>query len=56
MTVRELAELVAEMRRLQREYFRTRSSTALESSKVLEKRVDRAVLECLEQPSLFGGD
>jgi hypothetical protein len=50
-----LARLVADMRRSQKDYFRTRSSAALEESKRLEKAVDAAVREALEQPTLFGG-
>jgi hypothetical protein len=53
VTVTELANLVAEMRRAQKEYFRTRSSGALDKSKALEKQVDAAVKECLEEPGLF---
>jgi hypothetical protein len=53
VTCTDLARLVADMRRAQREYFRTRSSAALEASKALERRVDRAVEDCLRQPSLF---
>lgn len=56
MTLDALARLVAEMRRAQKEYFRTRSSTTLEESKRLEKSVDAAVRECLSQPTLFGED
>jgi phosphate uptake regulator len=54
MTAAELATLVADMRRLQKEYFRTRSATALEQSKQLERQVDKAVDQMLRQPSLFG--
>jgi hypothetical protein len=54
MTAVDLAKLVAHMRTQQREYFRTRSSAALDASKAAEKAVDRAVKECLDQPSLFG--
>lgn len=43
MTVEELANLVANMRHSQGEYFRTRSQTALEQSKWLEQKVDRCV-------------
>lgn len=53
LTVRDLAKLVADMRKWQREYFRSRSSEALEKSIVAEKKVDAAVRECLEQPGLF---
>jgi hypothetical protein len=40
--------LVNEMRQAQREYFRTRSSTALEKSKSLEKEVDWEVQQLLD--------
>jgi hypothetical protein len=53
VTATELANLVAEMRTAQKEYFRTRSSGALDKSKSLEKQVDAAVKECLEEPGLF---
>lgn len=53
MDARELAKLVNEMRQAQAEYFRTRSPAALERSKALEKRVDAAVRDILEQPTLF---
>lgn len=56
MTATELARLVAEMRTCQREYFRTRSGSALESSGAAERRVDRAVEEVLRQPTLTFGD
>lgn len=45
MTYQELRKLVAEMRHSQKEYFRTRSHTALEASKRLEKLVDRALAD-----------
>lgn len=53
MTVRELAQLVVDARNAQREYFRTKSSTALEKSKGLEKRLDAACRDVLAQPGLF---
>lgn len=53
MTAVELCKLVADMRRSQREYFRLRSTAALEESKRLEKAVDRAIEEILRQPTLF---
>lgn len=56
MSTAELARLVADMRRAQKEYFRTKSSGALERSKSLERQVDQAVQEAIEQPSLFGRD
>lgn len=47
--------LVAELRHAQREYFRTRSSAALEASKRLEKQVDAALARLADrQPKLFG--
>lgn len=56
MTPDEFRRLVAEMRAAQREYFRTRSATALEQSKSLEKRVDAALREASDRPRLFGMD
>ena len=50
---RQLAELVNEMRQAQREFFRTRSSAAMDRAKSLERRVDTLVREILEQPTLF---
>lgn len=50
----ELARLVADCRRAQKQYFRTRSTGALEESKRLERRLDEAVEEILRQPTLFG--
>lgn len=38
-------KLVADMRHAQKEYFRTRSTSALEASKRLEKAVDEALKE-----------
>ena len=35
--------LVSEMRQAQKEYFRTRSTSALQRSKQLEKKVDAAI-------------
>lgn len=53
MDVKELARLVNEMRRAQDEFYRTRSDTALERAKQLERRVDAAVRDTLAQPTLF---
>jgi len=55
MTIQEFAGLVHEMRQWQRDYFRTRSATALESSRMLEKHVDRECKEIMQggQLSLF---
>lgn len=53
----EFVRLVAAMRTAQREYFRTRSTGALDRSKGLEKRVDKAIKEALDgQPRLFDED
>lgn len=53
--LKQFAALAAEMRHAQKEYFRTRSPAALESSKRLEKAVDRALLEISQpQQGLFG--
>lgn len=49
----EFMDLVADMRRAQKEYFRTRSDAALRASKTLERRVDEALTD-RRQPSLFG--
>ena len=55
MTTTELATLVAEMLHAQKDYFRTRSSSALEESKRLERRVDEACRAILDgQKKLFG--
>jgi hypothetical protein len=43
MTLTDLANLVADMRIAQKEYFRTRSGDVLEHSKSLERKVDQAV-------------
>ena len=54
MTVTELARVVQEMRHAQKEYFRTRSQSALEQSKRLEKKVDRCCeIVMQEQQNLF---
>ncbi len=45
MTYREFLQLVTEMRTAQKEYFKTRTQTALTNSKRLEKLVDNAILE-----------
>ena len=55
MTAIELARLVADMRKCQREFFRTKSGTALAAAKVAEGRVDRAVADVLSGPLLFPG-
>ena len=55
-------ELVVEMRRTQKEFFRSRNYTVMQKSKILEKEVDERATEILKnfnqdvekQPSLFG--
>ncbi|MFZ4705428.1 MAG: hypothetical protein ACOYMF_05415 [Bacteroidales bacterium] len=54
----EYAELVARMRKAQRNYFRTRSPQDLQDSKNLEKLVDQATLNIMipsskPTPTLF---
>lgn len=50
----DLASLVAETREAQKEYFRTRSTGALDRSKSLEKKLDARVREILTpQRKLF---
>jgi hypothetical protein len=52
----DFARLVSEMRHGQKEYFRTRSTSALEDSKRLEKKVDEACKAILDgQGTLFQG-
>lgn len=59
MTAKEFFDLVAEMREKQKEYFRTRSASALNESKTLEQRVDaeiwrvNQVLKEKSEPKLF---
>lgn len=43
MNSREFFDKVALMRRLQREYFKTRKSAALNKSKAVEKEVDAEI-------------
>lgn len=54
MTITELANLVADMRHAQTNYFRIRSTSALEESKRLERKVDEACKAILDgQKQLF---
>jgi C4-dicarboxylate-specific signal transduction histidine kinase len=46
--------LVGEMRNSQREFFRTRSNTALEVSKRLERRVDERLKELAQSARQLG--
>ena len=54
--LRKLANQVAAMRQLQRDYFRTRDSAVLAQSKEAERAVDKRCKEILEPSSLFGGE
>lgn len=63
--VKKFIELVIQMRKTQREFFRTRNYSLMQQSKVLEKEVDdmagklRKKLseqEQMETPSLFAGE
>lgn len=47
-----LRAAVAQMRKWQKEYFRTRNPQALNEARRLEKKVDR-MLEELDNPGLF---
>lgn len=60
--IKQFAELVVEMRRTQKEFFKSRSYTVMQKSKILEKEVDERAAEILKgfnqdgenQPDLFG--
>lgn len=43
MNAREFFDKVAQMRSMQKEYFRTRSKTALQESKRLEREIDMEI-------------
>lgn len=43
MNAREFFDKVAQMRSMQKEYFRTRSKTALQESKRLERKIDMEI-------------
>lgn len=43
MTPKEFFDLVARMRKMQQEYFRTRTSASLSASKKLERAVDAEI-------------
>ena len=49
MGIREYARLVAEMRTVQKRYFRTRLQVALQQSKALEKKVDEETTKILDE-------
>lgn len=48
MTINEYAKLVNEIRTAQKDFFRTRSESALEKSKKLERRVDEATRDIFD--------
>lgn len=60
--IKLFVELVVEMRRTQKEFFKSRSYTVMQKSKILEKEVDERTAEILNsfkqdvenQPDLFG--
>lgn len=60
--IKQFAELVVEMRRTQKEFFKSRNYTVMQNAKILEKEVDEKAAEILKgfnqyeenQPSLFG--
>lgn len=60
--IKQFVELVVEMRRTQKEFFRSRNYTVMQKSKILEKEVDERAAEILKnfnqdvenQPDLFG--
>lgn len=60
MNAEAFYKLVVAMRDKQKEYFRTRSQSALRESKALEKRVDdeisrvEQILKNKQEPKLFG--
>lgn len=54
MTVEELAAKVLEMRKLQSDYFKHRSTDALRASKAAEAELDRVCREIISpKPTLF---
>lgn len=60
--IKQFTELVVEMRRTQKEFFKSRNYTVMQKSKILEKEVDEKAAEILKgfnqdienQPDLFG--
>ncbi len=52
MTLETFAQLVTDMRHLQREYFKRKDAGILEVCKVAERSVDKA-LEEMRAPTLF---
>lgn len=62
MDAKSFFNLVAALRDKQKEFFRTRSQSALRESKALEKRVDdeigrvNQILNNKREPNLFGNE
>ena len=62
MDAKSFFKLVTALRGKQKEYFRTRSQSALRESKALEKRVDdeikrvEQILNDKREPKLFGNE
>ena len=56
MSYEQFRELVKDMRKWQREYFKTRSKVALLESKRLEKLVDETLSEQLTFDGMKGGE
>lgn len=60
--IKQFVELVVEMRRAQKKFFKSRNYIVLQESKILEKEVDERAAEILNgfnqnevnQPDLFG--
>lgn len=60
--IKQFVELVVEMRRTQKEFFKSRNYTVMQKAKILEKEVDERAAEILNgfnqdvenQPDLFG--
>ena len=48
--MKSFAKDVLSMREAQKKYFRTRSAGALQEAKLLERRVDEAVKQILDEP------
>lgn len=56
MSYKQFRELVKDMRKWQREYFKTRSKVALLESKRLEKQVDGVLSEQFSFDGMEGGE
>ena len=58
MTYDEFRDMVRSMRRLQKDYFRSRNQTILNQCRDMERRVDRELDPTKDQPQMFdvGGE